>query len=161
MQLDDTSHFDASWFSKERRTAQQVLSPRFLRLRGLASSAGRGPAVRKLRTLPDQSIFSPSENDLIELAREDILFRRRCDEFEKRRERVIFLVIVMLTALFPLIGLLALWHKFDSTISWYTHGELHDLTRSQRTMLKWQLLVEVILYPVMITALAVHYSLPN
>ena len=69
-----------------------------------------------------------------------------------------FLTVMLLSAFFPFVGLLALLRVFDSTISWYTHGERHCFTRDQRGILKQQLIVEVILYPVLIVALAVFYS---
>lgn len=62
------------------------------------------------------------------------------------------------TILFPLVGLVALCGRFDSTISWYSHGEINSLTREQRAVLKQQLLVEAVVYPVLITVLAVYYS---
>ncbi|CAH0056678.1 unnamed protein product [Clonostachys solani] len=70
-----------------------------------------------------------------------------------------FLVVMVLTIFFPPVGVLALWGVFDSTISWCTHGELSVFTVDQRGTLKQQLVVEAILYPVLIIALAVSYSL--
>jgi hypothetical protein len=62
------------------------------------------------------------------------------------------------TIFFPPVGLLALLGKLDSTISWYTHGELHGLTKEQRGTLKQQLFVEMVLYPSLVITLAVYYS---
>jgi hypothetical protein len=155
---DDAEPGYASWF-KDRRTASQALSPRLLRLQSLASGRGRKLDLAKPRGVRDHDILSPSENNLIELARQDIIIRRHCAGPVKRRQRTIFLLIGVMTVFFPLIGLLALWHRFDSTISWHTRGELHGLTDGQRRMLRWQLLIETILYTALVIVLAVYYSL--
>lgn len=68
------------------------------------------------------------------------------------------MAILVLTIFFPLIGLLALCGKFDGTIAWYARGERACLTREQRGTLKQQLLVEAFLYPALIIALSVYYS---
>lgn len=65
---------------------------------------------------------------------------------------------MILTIFFPPVGLLALYGRFDSTISWYTHGQLHALNWEQRGALKQQLCVEVVLFPTLVTTLAVYYS---
>lgn len=104
------------------------------------------------------SLFTQSETNLIELAREDILLRRRHSHEEDQREKLIFLGIMILTIFFPFIGLLALLGKFDSVVSWYTYGAMRSLTQDQRGILKQQLFVEVVVYPVLIIILAVYYS---
>lgn len=87
------------------------------------------------------------------------MFRRRHHSEDDPPQRLIFTVILVLTIAFPLIGLLALWGKFDGTIAWYARGERGCLTGEQRATLKQQLLVEVVLYPALIIALSVYYSL--
>ncbi|KAI9171785.1 hypothetical protein HJFPF1_01276 [Paramyrothecium foliicola] len=156
---DTSPRLDLSWDSKTRIETPPLLSPRFLRLRGLTASHRETSTGAGYRGFSAQSIFSPSENDLIELAREDILFRRRHTDNENGRLRAIFITTVVLSTLFPPVGMLALLHKLDSTISWYTKGGLHCLTERQRMILKLQLLSELVLYPVMITVLVVYYSL--
>lgn len=84
--------------------------------------------------------------------------RRQCDSPDDCRQKLVFIFIMMLTILFPFIGLLALWRMFDATICWCTHGERDKLSREQRRALKQQLLVEAVLYPVLIITLTVHYS---
>ncbi|KAF4459418.1 hypothetical protein FALBO_13825 [Fusarium albosuccineum] len=106
----------------------------------------------------DGSLFTQSETELIGATRQEILFRRSQSDVEDIRERNIFMGIMILTFLFPFIGLLALWGKFDSAISWLTHGEKHRLTKDQRGTLKQQLLVEAVIYPVLIITLSVYYS---
>ncbi|KAF7541982.1 hypothetical protein G7Z17_g11838 [Cylindrodendrum hubeiense] len=130
------------------------------RARGFSSSTIERRA-RKMRDgyVPNEgSLFTPSEVDLIESARVDILSRRRLADKEDKGEKIIFMGIMVLTFFFPFIGLLALWGKFDSAVSWYTHGEMHSLTKEQRGILKQQLLVEAVVYPVLIITLAVYYS---
>ena len=104
-------------------------------------------------------MFTPSEANLIESAREDILLRRHFTDGEFKRQQLIFLAVVVMTILFPLIGLLALCGAFDSTVSWYTHGEMHAFTGAQRVFLKVLLVIEVILYTVLLIVLTVHYSI--
>lgn len=103
-------------------------------------------------------LFTRSEADLIESAREDMLYRRSLPVDEDKQPRFLFLGIMTVTIFFPLIGLIALCGRFDSTIAWYSHGEVDSLTREQRAILKQQLLVEAVVYPVLITILAVYYS---
>ncbi|KAF7560921.1 hypothetical protein G7046_g3224 [Stylonectria norvegica] len=148
-----------TWFRGLPRDAA-VLCEGLPRIRGFSSSTTDRRAKTGLAGCPprEHSLFTPSETDLIEMAREDILLRRRLAQEEDQREQMLFLSIMILTLLFPFIGLLALWGKFDSTVSWYTHGEMHSLTAEQRGTLKQQLFVEVVLYPVLIIILAVYYS---
>ncbi|CAI6080849.1 unnamed protein product, partial [Clonostachys chloroleuca] len=81
------------------------------------------------------------------------------DTSSEEKGKKFFLVVMVLTIIFPPVGILALSGVFDSTISWCTHGELSAFTVDQRGTLKQQLIVEAILYPVLIIALAVSYSL--
>ncbi|CAG9989957.1 unnamed protein product [Clonostachys byssicola] len=80
------------------------------------------------------------------------------DNSSEEKGKKFFLVVMVLTILFPPVGVLALSGVFDSTISWCTHGELSAFTLDQRGTLKQQLIVEAIVYPVLIIALAVAYS---
>lgn len=96
--------------------------------------------------------------DPVSTAREDVVFRRRFSNTAEKRQRLIFTSIVLLTVFFAPAGVLALYGKFDTTISWYTHGELHSLTVDQRGTIKQQILVEALVYPAMIITLAVYYS---
>lgn len=107
--------------------------------------------------IEEPGYFGPSQVDLIS-AREDILFRRDMDEIHDRRQRKVFILVLFLAIPFPFIGVLALWRMFDSTVSWYTYGMRHRLTYEQRVMLKYQLAVEVVLYPVLVIVLTVVFS---
>ncbi|KAM5355512.1 hypothetical protein ACJ41O_002158 [Fusarium nematophilum] len=131
------------------------------RVRGFSSSTrDRRAGNLQAGYLPAEgSLFTQSETDLIETAREDIRLRRRLADVEDDREKMIFMGIMILTLFFPFIGLLALWGKFDSTVSWYTHGEMHSLTKDQRGTLKQQLLVEAVVNPVLIITLSLYYSM--
>lgn len=102
--------------------------------------------------------LTASELGIIGVAREDFMYRRRCSAEGREQQTFVFAVAVVITVIFPLAGLFALSGKFDSAISWYTHGELHALSPKQRHILKLQLLLEMVLYPGLIMALAVHYS---
>lgn len=95
---------------------------------------------------------------MMELAREDILFRRRHSDENEKRQRFVCCVVMVLTVFFPLIGILALYGKFDQTISWHCHGEMHCFTAKQRTVMKRQLMLEGVLYPILVIVLAVYYS---
>ncbi|KAG6022032.1 hypothetical protein E4U40_004922 [Claviceps sp. LM458 group G5] len=154
-----------SYFQASVPRSISLLSARFFRLSNLSTRA-RDRGVQHLRPVPSaqqryfhhHSFFTPSQTDLIRSAREDILFRRRHHSEDDPPQRLIFTVILVLTIAFPLIGLLALWGKFDGTIAWYARGERGCLTGEQRATLKQQLLVEVVLYPALIIALSVYYS---
>ncbi|KAF4965681.1 hypothetical protein FSARC_6547 [Fusarium sarcochroum] len=106
----------------------------------------------------DGSPFTQAEARLIDAAREEILLhRQRADMVAKRGKRV-FMWIMILTLLFPFIGPVVLYGKLNSTISWYTHGEMRCLTKDQHGTLKQQLIVEAVVYPALIIALSVYYS---
>ncbi|KAF5024166.1 hypothetical protein F66182_3755 [Fusarium sp. NRRL 66182] len=106
----------------------------------------------------DGSPFTQAETELIDAARQEILLhRQRADMVAKRGKRV-FMWIMILSLLFPFIGPVVLYGKLNSTISWYTHGEMRCLTKDQRGTLKQQLLVEAFVYPVIIISLSVYYS---
>ncbi|KAF4449141.1 hypothetical protein F53441_7537 [Fusarium austroafricanum] len=107
---------------------------------------------------PTISPFTQAETRLIEEAREDIrLHRQRADMVAHRGKRM-FIWVMVLTLFFPFIGPVVLYGKLNSTISWYTHGEMRCLTKDQRGTLKQQLLVEAVVYPVLIISLSVYYS---
>ncbi|VUC35967.1 unnamed protein product [Clonostachys rosea] len=83
----------------------------------------------------------------------------RLPDIPTEKGKSFFLTVMVLTIFFPPVGVLALWGVFDTTISWCTHGELSTLTVDQRGTVKQQLIVELILYPILIIALAVSYTL--
>ncbi|KAG6000632.1 hypothetical protein E4U43_001552 [Claviceps pusilla] len=170
--LDPDPH--ASFFRTSVPNSTSLLSARFFRLSNFsARSRTRGAHQRRPALAPSaqqqqqqryfhhDSFFTPSQTDLIRSAREDILFRRRHHTEDDEPQRRIFLLILVLTIVFPLIGLLALWGRFDGTIAWYARGERGGMTPEQRATLKQQLLVEAFLYPSLIIALSVYYSVHN
>src|SRR5689334_17219300 len=103
-----------------------------MRLRGFSSSTRARRAQTPDVGVAGRSLFTPSEAYLIESAREDILFRRRYSDENYKRQRLVFVTVTMLTLAFPPVGLLALCGKFDQTISWYCHGEMHCFSARQR-----------------------------
>ncbi|KLO79432.1 uncharacterized protein LW93_2800 [Fusarium fujikuroi] len=105
------------------------------------------------------SPFTQREARLIEEAREDIRIHRRHADMVAQRGKQMFMWVMILTLFFPFIGPIVLYGKLNSTISWYTHGEMQCLTKDQRGTLKQQLLVEAVVYPAIIIALSVHYSI--
>ncbi|KAF4418458.1 hypothetical protein FACUT_11817 [Fusarium acutatum] len=105
------------------------------------------------------SPFTQREARLIEEAREDIRIHRQHADMVAQRGKRMFMWVMILTLFFPFIGPIVLYGKLNSTISWYTHGEMQCLTKDQRGTLKQQLLVEAVVYPAIIIALAVHYSI--
>lgn len=139
------------------RNSSSIISARFFRLRGFSSKT-RQRRLSALHRSFEHSYFTPSETNLIESARQDILFRRHFSADEDCRQKLIFLGILVLTFFFPLIGLVALYGKFDTTISWYTRGQAHSLSNEQRGTLKQQLLLEAVIYPALIISLSVFYS---
>ncbi|KAF5556541.1 hypothetical protein FPHYL_7926 [Fusarium phyllophilum] len=105
------------------------------------------------------SPFTQREARLIEEAREDIRIHRQHADIVAQRGKRMFMWVMILTLFFPFIGPIVLYGKLNSTISWYTHGEMQCLTKDQRGTLKQQLLVEAVVYPAIIIALSVHYSI--
>ncbi|KHN96812.1 uncharacterized protein MAM_05368 [Metarhizium album ARSEF 1941] len=153
-----------SFFRNSLPTNTSLLSARFFRLSGFSARTRerRDDESRHTSRAPNfkHGFFTPSESDLIHSAREDILCRRRrhgCSE-EDAHQRRVFLVIFVTAVFFPLIGVLALYGKFDATIAWYGKGERGCLTQEQRGTLKQQLWVEGVLYPGLIISLVVYYS---
>lgn len=84
--------------------------------------------------------------------------RRRFPEETERKRRILFICIMAFSIVFPLIGLLALIGKFDSTVCWYALGEMQGFTKEQRGMLLQQLLVETFVYTILIICLSLHFS---
>ncbi|RBA12108.1 hypothetical protein FPRO05_03558 [Fusarium proliferatum] len=105
------------------------------------------------------SPFTQREARFIEEAREDIRIHRQHADMVAQRGKQMFMWVMILTLFFPFIGPIVLYGKLNSTISWYTHGEMQCLTKDQRGTLKQQLLVEAVVYPAIIIALSVHYSI--
>ncbi|KAF4331765.1 hypothetical protein FBEOM_14465 [Fusarium beomiforme] len=105
------------------------------------------------------SPFTQAETRLIEEAREDIRIHRQHADMVAQQGKRMFMWVMVLTLFFPFIGPIVLHGKLNSTISWYTHGEMQCLTKDQRGTLKQQLLVEAVTYPALIIALSVHYSI--
>ncbi|KAL7908685.1 hypothetical protein GGI35DRAFT_469640 [Trichoderma velutinum] len=103
-------------------------------------------------------VLTPSEADLIESARGEIMERRRCPEETERKRRILFICILASSIVFPLIGLLALVGRFDSTVCWYALGETQGFSKEQRGMLLQQLLVEIFVYTIVIVFMALHFS---
>jgi len=109
----------------------------------------------------DGSPFTQAESRLIEEARENMFYHRQRTDMVAQRGKRLFIWIMILTFFFPFIGPVVLYGKLNSTISWYTHGEINCLTKDQRGILKQQLVVEAVVYTAVIIALAVHYSIHN
>ncbi|KAJ3481306.1 hypothetical protein NLG97_g7855 [Lecanicillium saksenae] len=143
------------WHSADDEFRQ--VAPRLLRLRGFSASTRE----RRARDGPlqlEQCLFSASETRLMESARADILFRRRYVQDCQRRLANVFIPVVIISAVFPVAGILALCGTFNSTISWYTHGEVAHFSLQQRMILKRVLLVELTVYIGLVIVLSVHFS---
>lgn len=91
-------------------------------------------------------------------ARADILFRRRYVQDCQKRLASVFLSVVLVSVVFPIAGLLALCGAFNSTITWYTHGEVAHFSVRQRTILKRVLFTELAVYICLVVILSVHFS---
>jgi hypothetical protein len=126
------------------------------------STSVNGRRVGRCQSVLDplgDSPFTQREARLIEEAREDIRIHRQHADMVAQRGKRMFMWVMILTLFFPFIGPIVLYGKLNSTISWYTHGEMQCLTKDQRGTLKQQLLVEAVVYPALIIALSVHYSI--
>ncbi|KAK0384121.1 hypothetical protein NLU13_8210 [Sarocladium strictum] len=151
-----TSLPNSSWYRTMGYDSTSLLGDGAPRHHTMSGLRGRRPKMQPMM-IEEPGYFGPSQVDLIS-AREDILFRRDMDEIHDRRQRKVFILVLFLAIPFPFIGVLALWRMFDSTVSWYTYGMRHRLTYEQRVMLKYQLAVEVVLYPVLVIVLTVVFS---
>lgn len=106
----------------------------------------------------DNGFFNPWETYLIQSARRDIISHRQSTKDDSSRLKKIFWSVVVLSILFPLVSLLVLVGAFDSTVSWYTHGELDSFTKKQRLVFKRLLFAQVVVYIVSIVVLSLHFS---
>ncbi|KAJ4315476.1 hypothetical protein N0V84_008362 [Fusarium piperis] len=98
--------------------------------------------------------------ELVDFTWGNVLHRRQQpDDAEDHRQKRVFVSIVILTILFPFIGVLAIRNKLDAMIPWATEGEMHTLTKPQRRTLKFLLLALAVLYPALITGLVVYYAI--
>ncbi|KJZ77466.1 hypothetical protein HIM_03190 [Hirsutella minnesotensis 3608] len=136
------------------RATPPMLGSKALKARGFSSNTTQ----RQAKGMHSFELFTRSEANLIRSAREKALYRRSLANDDDKQPRLLFPGIMIVTVLFPLIGILALCGRFDSTISWYSQGEAHSLTKSQREILKQQLMAEGALYIALITGLSVYYS---
>ncbi|OAA54450.1 hypothetical protein ISF_08378 [Cordyceps fumosorosea ARSEF 2679] len=143
------------WDSADEEFRQ--VAPKLLRLRGFSASTRE----RRAKDSPPQlkqSLFSASETRLMESARADILFRRRYAQDCEKRLSAVFVSVVLLSVVFPVAGLIALYGAFNSTTSWCTHGEIGHFTVRQRTVLKRVLFAELAAYMCLVIILAVYFS---
>ncbi|EKJ67774.1 hypothetical protein FPSE_12046 [Fusarium pseudograminearum CS3096] len=153
--------------SSTHRTWYRGQQPSFSTPRaGQSQPRGFSSSIRSRRFRPDSepldgSPFTLAETRLIEEARENMFYHRQRTDMVAQRGKRLFIWIMILTLFFPFIGPVVLYGKLNSTISWYTHGEIQCLTQDQRGILKQQLVVEAVLYTALIIALSVHYSIYN
>ncbi|ODA76139.1 hypothetical protein RJ55_08422 [Drechmeria coniospora] len=145
----------ALWHELGLHDSRSMMSSRAIRPSGFSSRTMQG---RRRHADVSFEMFSRSETELIESARKDMLFYQSRVQTEDERHKAVFLSIVALAVLLPPIGLLALFGRFDSVVSWYSHGATHSLTGEQRGILKQQLIAEGVVYLVLVIFLAVHFT---
>ncbi|KAL6876662.1 hypothetical protein J3F83DRAFT_769794 [Trichoderma novae-zelandiae] len=134
--------------------AAAALGAKCLRIKAPSNKKDQWPAARN----QTGGVLTPSEAELIESARGEIMDRRRCPEKLEKKRTLLFILIMAFSIIFPFIGFIALIRKFDSTVSWFTYGEIKDFTKEQRGMLLQQLLVELFVYSIVIILVALHTS---
>lgn len=66
--------------------------------------------------------------------------------------------VILLSVVFPVAGILAICGAFDSTITWYTHGEMAHFTVRQRTLLRRLLFAELVAYMGLVIVLSIYFS---
>lgn len=110
------------------------------------------------KLFPHAGLFTDSEARIIDSAREDILQRRRCSVQEQTRVDRIYRYTVFVSIIFPFAALLALFGILDTTVLWYTKGQIHSFNERQRSSLKRLLLVQIIMYTALAVTLAVHFA---
>ncbi|CAJ2500026.1 Uu.00g028790.m01.CDS01 [Anthostomella pinea] len=72
------------------------------------------------------------------------------------RRKCWFYVMIVLSFL-PFFALLVLTGVFNDSLAWFTQGEVYQLTRSQRKIIKGLFISECIVYAACITAIVVYY----
>ncbi|PFH63451.1 hypothetical protein XA68_10043 [Ophiocordyceps unilateralis] len=142
-------------FGEDVSDSSSIIEARILRLRGFALSA-REMQVAIAHESPE--LYTRSEIELVETGRGRASLGAPPGP-KSTSLKLLFVGIRVGTLVFPLVGILALCGQFDSTISWYSRGQRHSLLTRQRFVLKRQLLMELVMYSVLIAALAVYYSL--
>ncbi|RDA93544.1 hypothetical protein CP533_3992, partial [Ophiocordyceps camponoti-saundersi (nom. inval.)] len=138
-------------FGEDVSDSSSIIEARILRLRGFAMSA------REIQAGIGHESTELSEIELMERGRGRVLHGGIAGKTSLSL-KLLFWGIRLTTVVFPLVGILALCGHFDSTISWYSRGQRHSLLTRQRFVLKRQLLVELVVYAIVITALVVYYS---
>ncbi|PHH82426.1 hypothetical protein CDD82_6003 [Ophiocordyceps australis] len=116
----------------------------------------------KDREMPDSfEAFIRAEERRVASERDEIAELRRAHlAYDPHgKQKLMFYLIVIASLLFPPLGLLAICGRFDSSISWCTHGRAHTLTTGQRKWLKRQMLAEAIIFPLLISTLSVYYGM--
>ncbi|KAH0494937.1 hypothetical protein TgHK011_008515 [Trichoderma gracile] len=145
---------EKSSYSLDPFKAAAALGAKCLRIKAPAKKKDQWPTARN----QTGGVLTPSEAELIESARGEIMDRRRSPEKLEKKRTLVFILIMVSSIVFPFIGFIALIRKFDSTIAWFTYGEIKDFTKEQRGMLLQQLLVEIFVYSIVIIFVALHTS---
>ncbi|OTA06323.1 hypothetical protein A9Z42_0070580 [Trichoderma parareesei] len=145
---------EKSTYSLDPFKAAAALGAKCLRIKAPAKKKDQWPTARN----QTGGVLTPSEAELIESARGEIMDRRRSPEKLEKKRTLVFILIMASSIVFPFIGFIALIRKFDSTVAWFTYGEIKDFTKEQRGMLLQQLLVEIFVYSIVIIFVALHTS---
>ena len=90
-------------------------------------------------------------------ARADILHRRRYVQDCEKRLASVFISVALLSVVFPVAGILAICGAFNSTITWYTHGEMAHFTVRQRTILRRLVFADLVAYIGLVVILSVYF----
>ncbi|OAA81667.1 hypothetical protein LEL_01212 [Akanthomyces lecanii RCEF 1005] len=143
------------WLSADEEFRQ--VAPRLLRLRGFSASTRERRAMDGSLQL-EQLLFTASETRLMASARADILHRRRYVQDCEKRLASVFISVALLSVVFPVAGILAICGAFNSTITWYTHGEMAHFTVRQRTILRRLLFADLVAYICLVVILSVYFS---
>lgn len=130
--------------------------PKMLRLQDTCLE--HGSPFDEPKRYPQSALFTDSETRIIESARKDILHRRRCSVLEQKRVDRIYRCTVFVSIIFPFAALLALFGILDTTLLWYTKGQISSFNGQQRSLLRRLLLVQVVLYTALAVALVVYFA---
>ncbi|KAL7812937.1 hypothetical protein V8C44DRAFT_364200 [Trichoderma aethiopicum] len=145
---------EKSTYSLDPFKAAAALGAKCLRIKAPAKKKDQWPTARN----QTGGVLTPSEAELIESARGEIMDRRRSPEKLEKKRTFLFILIMASSIVFPFIGFIALIRKFDSSVAWFTYGEIKDFTKEQRGMLLQQLLVEIFVYSIVIICVALRTS---
>ncbi|KAI1848276.1 hypothetical protein JX266_005989 [Neoarthrinium moseri] len=143
-QGDDTPRSTSKYYLLGRRQKRTHSEPRGRllpldkRLRPMVFSRTRGSTMH-----PDPEATRHTEDDFI--------------SYQARTRRRLFFYVMLSLCILPFFALLVINGNFDSSLVWFTHGEVSRLTRKQRKIIKTVFVIECVIYASLVAAIIAYY----